>query len=96
MIDLKGGTFDFEYEYEWKNPSTDEYEYPMLRVTGTVSDYRPAIMYGDNSAPEEGGEVEDLTVLWNGNDVTKTLPEVIIDCIMDEAIDQVDNDNYDG
>lgn len=43
-----------------------------------VSDYYPAVMYlrnGDPGYPEEGGEIEEITIYQNGNDITEHAKE---------------------
>ena len=86
----KGGAVNFTYMYETID-SLDEIEEIELSVEAKITDYHPAVCYQRNGVPgcpEEGGEVEDLTVtLPDGTDMDP-IPEALYDALESKAREQ--------
>jgi hypothetical protein len=67
-----------------------------VECTGELTPYHPAVMYlknGDPGYPEEGGELVDFTVTWNGEDVTDKLDAIQLESLQEQFIEnQADAD----
>ena len=63
-----------------------------FEVEASYSPYRPATMYarnGDPGNPEEGGEVEDMTITFCGVDVTDIVSKEIFDACEERIEDEL-------
>lgn len=87
-----GTSVNFEYEYEPPEmEGDDECETLLLDVSANISTYHPAVMYlrnGDPGYPEEGGEVEGLTVVGPDGLEWDSIPEALLVKLEDMARDE--------
>jgi hypothetical protein len=83
--------------------TTEQWSEFKVEITGTINPIIPAVLYGDNMHPEEGGDVEDIQVLLvrkdqNGKrielDITNFIEqkelEYFEECLIDEVKDTND------
>lgn len=65
-----------------------------VKCTGTLTPYRPAVMYlknGDPGYPAEGGDLNDFTVELFGEDITEKLDPIQLENLQNEFIENESN-----
>ena len=68
-----------------------------VKCTGTLNPYHPAVMYlknGDPGYPEEGGDLVDFAVEWNGEDITDKLDAIQLENLKNEFCENESDGDY--
>lgn len=81
---VQGGNVSFEYEHE---------ELGLLQIEAQVSDFYEAVRYdryGNPGWPAEGGEVEELTIYRDGEEIPEgDLPAELVRTLESYAQDRI-------
>lgn len=79
------------FEHELESPYGDQ----TLSVCATISAYYPAVRHlrnGDPGYPEEGGEVEDLSVVLPDGSEMHQIPEALYNELVEIAQDKAESE----